>query len=253
MTLALPYELQGSGPRHVICLHGWFADRSAFRAIRPYLDGESFTYVFPDIRGYGEAMRITGDFTLDEVARDVLALADHLGWSHFSLIGHSMGGKAAQRVLALAPDRVNALVGVSPVPASGLPFDEQGWALFAGAPDEPSNRRAILDITTGRRLTKTWLDAAVRYSIEHSDIEAYRKYLTDFATVDFHDEIVGKRVPALAIVGEYDPAISADSTRATWLAWYPNATLEVLANAGHYAPDETPIALVTTMERFLST
>ncbi len=253
MTYALPHDLQGSGPRRVICLHGWFADRSAFQGIRPFLDGETFTYAFPDIRGYGEAKCLSGEYTLDEVARDVLALADDLGWRRFALVGHSMGGKAAQRVLALAPDRVDALVGVSPVPASGIPFDERNWALFSGAPDRPNNRRVILDITTGSRLTKTWIDAAVRHSYDICDVEAYRRYLADFATVDFHEEIAGSPVRALAIVGEHDPAISAEATKATWLAWYPNARLEVLAGAGHYSPDETPIALATAIERFLST
>jgi pimeloyl-ACP methyl ester carboxylesterase len=37
----------------------------------------------------------------------------------------------------------------------------------------------------------------------------------------------------------------------TVLAHYPNAVLEVLPNAGHYAMYETPVALLTSVERFL--
>ena len=38
--------------------------------------------------------------------------------------------------------------------------------------------------------------------------------------------------------------------RGTWLEWYPNAELTVLGDAGHYATDETPLALVSAVERF---
>jgi pimeloyl-ACP methyl ester carboxylesterase len=37
----------------------------------------------------------------------------------------------------------------------------------------------------------------------------------------------------------------------TFLRQYPNASLEVLPNAGHYAVFETPVALLTAVERSL--
>jgi pimeloyl-ACP methyl ester carboxylesterase len=39
--------------------------------------------------------------------------------------------------------------------------------------------------------------------------------------------------------------------RQTWLTHYPKATLAVMRNAGHYPMEETPLALATSMERFL--
>jgi esterase/lipase len=67
--VALPHLLCGTGPHRVIGLHGWSGDRDAFARIRPDLNGEAFTYAFPDYRGYGEARELTGEFTLAEGAR----------------------------------------------------------------------------------------------------------------------------------------------------------------------------------------
>jgi pimeloyl-ACP methyl ester carboxylesterase len=250
--VALPHDTHGSGPHRVIVLHGWFGDRGSFQKIRPYLDGDAFTYVFPDYRGYGEAHVLTGDFDLAEIAGDVIMLADKLGWDSFSLIGHSMGGSVIQRVMLDAPGRVRKLVGISPVPASGVPFDDQSWALFSGAADDPANRRAIIDFTTGNRLPARWLDEMVGNSLRNSTVPAFRAYLDAWARTDFHTEVIGNATPTLVIAGEHDPALSPDVMRNTWLQWYPNAALATFPDAGHYAVDEAPLALVAAVEKFLA-
>ncbi len=247
------YRTLGSGPHTVLCLHGWFGSSTGWgEDFLTCLDTRRFRYVFMNYRGYGERIDVTGDHTVEEIARDALALADDLGAEQFSVVGHSMGGSAAQRVLSLAPDRVTKLVGISPVPASGVPFDDESWQLFSGAAQEDGNRSAIVDFTTGNRLTKTWVHAIVRHSVERSTREAFGAYLESWAKDDFSAEVSGNEVPALAVVGENDPALGADTANATWMQTYPNARLEVMANAGHYAMFETPVALATVVEQFLA-
>jgi pimeloyl-ACP methyl ester carboxylesterase len=53
------------------------------------------------------------------------------------------------------------------------------------------------------------------------------------------------------IVGENDPALGEAAMKGTFMEWYPNAELEVFGNAGHYPMFETPVALATSVERFL--
>jgi pimeloyl-ACP methyl ester carboxylesterase len=242
----------GSGPSKVMCLHGWFGSSTGWGHWDEVLDGERFTYAFADYRGYGSRRDVAGEFTMAEISADALALADELGWDTFSLVGHSMGGMAIQRVLADAPNRVERLVALTPVPANGVPFDEQGWDLFSGAADNDDNRAMILDITTGNRLSRTWINQVVAHSVEQSTREAFGAYLTAWAKTDFADEIAGTTLPVKVIVGEHDPALSAAVMEQTWLKHYPNAELEVMANAGHYPMFETPVALATSVEEFLS-
>jgi pimeloyl-ACP methyl ester carboxylesterase len=251
-SVVLPHTIHGSGPHQVIALHGWFGDRTSYQPLLTHADGDRFTYATVDQRGYGEAQHLEGHYTTAEITGDVLAVADHLGWDTFSLIGHSMGGKVAQHVLALAPQRVRSLVGISPVPASGAGFDEEKWALFTRAVDDPAVRRAIISRTTGDRLPAAWLDAMVRYSQACSTTAAFSGYLKDWAGTDFHTQVTNNPIPALAIAGAHDPELSAEVMRATWMTWFPKSTLHVLQEAGHYGMDETPLALLATVEDFLA-
>ncbi|MFE9022864.1 alpha/beta fold hydrolase [Streptomyces sp. NPDC007808] len=250
-SFSLPHEVHGEGAHKVFAVHGWFADRSAYAAVLPDLDRTDFTYVLVDLRGYGGAKDAAGACTTAEAALDLVELADRLGWGRFSVVGHSMGGAVGQRLLAVAPHRLRRLVGVSPVPASGLALPPEQWELFADAAHKPENRRAIIDVTTGGRRPAAWLDRMVARSLAVSDQKAFRAWLDSWATEDFHGRVEGSPVPALAVAGALDPALSADLLRHTWMTWYPRAELCELPAAGHYAMDETPLELIRVIEDFL--
>ena len=241
----------GSGDHHVVAVHGWFGSAGGWGSLPEYLDGAAYSYTFMDLRGYGARKEEGGEFTIEEAAADVLALADDLGWDGFSLIGHSMGGKIIQQVLVQAPHRVRRLVGINPVPASAVPFDEQGWALFSGAAGDRANRAAIIDFTTGNRQTKTFVNHVVQHSVDHSTREAFGAYLNAWAKSDFSEQVKGNDTPVKVIVGEHDPVLTAEVAEQTWLAFFPGAELEVVSSAGHYPMFETPVALATSIEEFL--
>jgi pimeloyl-ACP methyl ester carboxylesterase len=249
--MANSHVIVGKGPRRVIALHGWFGSARGWGPMVDVLDGDAFTWAFMDYRGYGESKALAGQFTIDEIAGDVIALADQLGWDRFSLVGHSMGGKAIQRVLAMAPGRVERLVAVTPVPANAVPFDDATWGMFSSAATQAAVRKGILDYSTGNRLSGHWLDRMTAHSLANSTEAAFAAYLVAWAKTDFAGLIQGNTTPVKVIVGEHDPSLTADVMRGTYLQSYPNAQLEVMANAGHYPMDETPVALATSIERFL--
>lgn len=250
--MANSHVMSGSGDHGVIALHGWFGSATGWGPLPDYLDGATFSYAFMDLRGYGESRDLDGDHTMEEVAADAVALADSLGWESFSVLGHSMSGKAAQRVLVDAPDRLRRVVLLNPVPADGFPFDDEGWGLFAGAAESRDNRYAIIDFTTGNRLTPAFVNRVTQHSLDNSTKEAFGAYLEPWGRGDFADQVNGNPAQVKVIVGEHDPALSAALMEQTLMQWLPNAELEVLANAGHYPMFETPVALATSVEEFLS-
>ena len=68
-----------------------------------------------DLPGFGRTPALDGDQLTVRGYRDfVLRTADALGWDRFTLHGNSMGGLIATHLAARHPDRVSALVLVSP-------------------------------------------------------------------------------------------------------------------------------------------
>lgn len=244
--------LIGNGPHKVIALHGWYGHARGWGSFAQNLDGTQFSYAFMDCRGYGGMRGSGGPYTMEQVANDAMALADALGWQRFSLVGHSMSGVAIQYVLLAAPERVRALVALTPVSAAGAGIDAESWPLFAAAGSDPSARRTIIDFTTGNRLTGAWLDAMVASSRANSDDEAVAGYMPSFAKADFAARVTGQTVPLLVLAGEHDAALGEAYCRATWMQHYKRAQMEVIRNAGHYPMDEAPVILATMVEKFLA-
>lgn len=249
--MVIGHTIHGHGPEGVIVCHGWFGDSTVFGPVFPFLDTDAMTYAFVDYRGYGKSRTVPGRYTVDEIASDVLGLADSLGWNRFHIVGHSMGGKVVQRVALSAPKRLKCGIAITPVPASGVPFDDATWALFVGAPDNDGMRFGIVNHSVSGRLTPRWISLIVKASRETSTIEAYRGYLRSWAREDFSKEAKGLAVPIKVLIGEFDQALNSELMRQTFLAWYPNAELEVIGNSGHYPMQETPVILATVMEDFL--
>jgi len=54
------------------------------------------------------------------------------------------------------------------------------------------------------------------------------------------------------VVGAHDRGVTVDATKATWLASLPNATLQVVGEAGHYPMLETPPQMAALFESFLT-
>ncbi len=105
------YELHGSGDP-AICMGGWgtFCHGGERNLARGLTD--RYTVLLIDYRGIGES---TDDLsvppTMNLHAQDVIALLDHLGWSHVHFIGLvGIGACISQEVAIQRPDLVRSMI-----------------------------------------------------------------------------------------------------------------------------------------------
>ena len=101
----------------VLLLHGWPYDIHSFVGVTPILASAGYRVIVPYLRGYGST-RFLSDETFrngqpSALAVDVIALMDALRIEKATLAGFDWGGRTANIVAAIWPERCRAMVSVS--------------------------------------------------------------------------------------------------------------------------------------------
>jgi pimeloyl-ACP methyl ester carboxylesterase len=130
---------------------------STLAASQPLLTllAKDFDLLAHDQRGLGQTNVPDGPYKMANYAADAAAVAEHIGWSTYRVIGVSFGGMVAQELAVTYPERIErlALVCTSPGGAGG-----SSYPLHTLADKTPSERAAIGLRILDERFTPTWLD-----------------------------------------------------------------------------------------------
>lgn len=204
---------------------------------------QTFRVLRYEHRGHGESPVTPGPYSMEELARDALALLDELGLERVSWCGLSLGGMVAMWLGAHALDRFDALVLActsARVPSPDAYRERAATVREVGI--EP-----VADAAVARWFTKETfrerpeLPARFREILVSTPLEGYAGCCEALAGWDFRDGLADIAVPTLVIAGEDDEATPAGDTDLI-AETIPGAQLVTLEGAAHLANLEQPRA-----------
>jgi pimeloyl-ACP methyl ester carboxylesterase len=101
--------------RTVLLLHGRNFPSSYWAPVIKTLNDAGYRVVVPDQIGFGKSSKPSADLHFDTLARNTVALLDHLQIAKVDIVAHSLGGMLGVRIARAFPDRVAHLLLAAPI------------------------------------------------------------------------------------------------------------------------------------------
>jgi len=246
-------ELGNPGDAPLIILHGFFASSRNWRQVAEKLAAKFHVYVL-DMRNHGASPHHPV-MDYPSMAADLLQFMDNQGLTTASLLGHSMGGKVAMWFALNHPERMDMLIVADIAPVSYKHcFNNLIQALKALSLHEISNRKhaelllasAIPELGYRQFLLQNLVlkDGDYCWRIDLDIFYQMAPNIIAFPSVEHSAPFNGK---TLFLAGEDSGYVKADDVSAL----FPDATLCVIANAGHWLHVQQPGVFIEQVEQFL--
>lgn len=241
---------QSTSNSPIVLIHGLFGSLDNLGVLARDL-GVNHTLLQIDLRNHGLSPR-SDEMNYPVMAQDVVETLDEYAFEKAIVIGHSMGGKVAMALTAIAPERIDKLVliDIAPVDYQVRRHDE----IFA-AVNAVSNagiktrsqaatlmREHIKEEGVIQFLLKSFADGAWKFNVP----ALWKEYenIVGWKTVPAWDH------PALFIRGGASPYVD-ETHREALLQQFPQARAHVVAGAGHWVHAEKPEAVLRAIHRFI--
>ena len=234
----------------LLLLNAIGTDMALWDAALPPL-AKVFRVIRTDTRGHGASDAPAGEYDLETLADDALAVLDAAGAAEAAVCGLSLGGMVAMTLALAVPERVSALVAACTSPA----MDPQVWE---------ARRRTVLDegvaAITEAALGRFFSDAfrtarpevvdTIRAGFLSTSADGYAGCAAAIRDMRLADRLGAISVPTLVIAGARDVSTPLDGHGAAIAAALPGAAVRLL-DTGHLACLEAPEAFAAAVLEFL--
>jgi len=273
----LSFGLLEAGPVDgplVLCVHGFPDTAWSFVPTLQALADAGYRAIAPFMRGYlPTQIPADGDYRTTTLARDLIALIDHLGAERAVIVGHDWGAVATYIAAALRPDRLRGVVAAS-VPhlrrfllrPSGAQLLRSSYMLRFQWPDAESHLAAN-DFAALRALAQRWSPGAdlaatlvpvIAGFSDRARLSAALGYYralprTVLSAEGWQAATAPVSVPAAVIHGARDGCMGAEMFAGQDHLFAAGVRSACIAQAGHYVQVEQPQQFATAVLAFLDT
>lgn len=246
------YRLTGAAGRPVVMLshslgldHGMWDPQAADLLA-------SFQVLRYDTRGHGASDATGGDYSIEQLGLDALAIADAAGAARFAFCGLSLGGMIGLWIAANAPDRLTHLIlaNTSARLTDSGPMESRRRAVLEGG------MPAIVDMVMGRFFAPAVLQSgspavdSARRTLLASDPDGYAGCCAAIRDMDQTALLPRITTPTLVISGDLDVAMPWDAHGDVLARSIPGAKA-IRLPAAHISNLERPRTFSTAVFDFL--
>ncbi len=253
--ISIQYELFGpEGAPTVVLSHSLGSSLIMWAPQLPQL-AQNFQVLCYDSRGHGGTAAPEGEYSLDMLGDDALALMDGLNLHQVHWVGLSMGGMIGQNIALRQNGRFKSLTlcdTSAQIPEEG----RAGWRDRIAIASE-QGMEPLADPTMERWFTAPYLAEnpssvdAIRKQFLATAPAGYIGCIHAIKTLDYLDQLHAIDLPTMIIVGADDlgtPVAASEAMQGE----IPNAKLAVLKDAAHLSNIEQADAFNAALMGFLN-
>ena len=233
----IEYRVYGGGDPAVLLVHGWATDANYWSGQIDALAAR-YTVVAVNLAGHGASGSNRSDWSIQNYAEDVAAVARAIPNGQLVLVGHSMGASVVLAATPIIGGRVIGIVAIEALRSVGEPPlrpQEIERQLAPFSTDFIGETRRLVTDRLFPKDANAVLVKKVAYDMSLESPAVAIPSLRSLLSIDLTRLLPTIHVPVYAINGDFAPT-NAERIRKV----SPGFTLDVLDHSGHFPMLEAP-------------